>query len=70
MTCPGADHFVSNEALGRAPTGGTPAELAKSDPRNFTAGAFRCTGFPEGRNAAWHVLCTHGDVHVSFFITP
>jgi hypothetical protein len=70
MSCRGADHFVNNEALGSATTGGAPAELAKSDPRNFTAGAFRCTGFPEGVNAAWHVLCTHGHVHVSFFITP
>jgi hypothetical protein len=70
MSCHAAKHFVSKEALGKTPSGGTNAQVNNSDPRNFTAKPFECTGFPVGRGAAWHVLCVHGDQHVSFYITP
>jgi hypothetical protein len=70
MSCVAARQFASIEAFGKATTGGTDAEIAKSDPRTFTSGAFHCTAFPEGVNAAWHVLCAYRDKHVSFFIAP
>ena len=67
MSCVAARQFASTEEFGKATIGPVSPNPI---PHNFITGAFHCTAFPEGVNAAWHVLCAYRDKHVSFFITP